>query len=436
MLRKLNMFEEFTALLSSHDEKIDSVETDKFGAYEPWLSKTGYVFTCIFFLASFLSKAALNISGGLVLLCALIYVMLYGRNVLKDVCGLKYLIVPACIGAVVALFSNDGGPVASLEFLNRMKFLFVPFFLGVFVRSRKQLYVVVTCLVISGLLATLYGFWNSYQLQFGQFHGYYKLDRSASLILTMCLALMAILLEGWRDMSGKWRWVLLGLAVLFHWQLVMCSIRGAWLGYVVGVVLILLAIRSRMVVSFFAVVVVGLALVGAGNNPIKNEVVSIFDLKTNASNNARLHLWRGGLDFSKEQLLFGAGVKGVKKQYAEFFSKQSDAYKKTYHYADKYHADFHNNYIQILVESGLLTLAALLGGFGGLLWLLYKKIATVSGLERGVVLAAFSVTGGFLVKQFFHMQLTSYGSVAFYLVLFAGMSFASMEYECTPPTDE
>ncbi|WP_300668866.1 O-antigen ligase family protein [Desulfoluna sp.] len=305
--------------------------------------------------------------------------------------------------------------------------MFVPFFMGVFVRSRKQLYVLVACLIISGLIATLYGVLHPQQLNFGYFKGYYKLDRSASLILTMCLALLAVLLEGWREIPGKWRWFLLGLAFLFHWELVMCSIRGAWLGYVVGIVLLVLASRSRMVICFFVAMVVAGLLVGAGHSLVKGEVVSIFDLKTNASNNARLHLWRGGIDFSKEQLFFGSGVKGLEKQYADFFSRQSDDYKKKYHYADKYHAGFHNNYIQILVESGLVTLISVLMGFGGLLWLFFKKIQTVSGLERGVALAAFSVSGGFLVKQFFHMQLTSYGSVAFYFVLFSGMSFSALK---------
>ena len=306
--------------------------------------QAGYFFCCLFFIVSFLSKAALNSVGALLVLMTLVYTAIYGRRWAKDIEGVHYIVMAVGLGTFFALFSNDGGPVASLEFLNRVKFFVLPLILGAFVRSRKAFYGIVVCVVISAILAALYSVWQG-ATQYGLFHGAYKLERTAALVLCVSLALVAFLIEGITNVPKQVSVLFFALAFFFHIALVLSGIRGAWVGYGLGAFVILILTRHRLVLSGGLVVVVSLFVLVAGGGTVKNEVVSIFNTKTNASNTARLHLWKVGLDFSKEQFWFGTGVKGVKTQYAEFFERQPDSYQKKYFYANSFHADFHNNFI-------------------------------------------------------------------------------------------
>lgn len=394
---------------------------------EDYLLKGGYVVVCLFFLVSFISKAALNSLGAILMLLSVVYSFLYGRDWMRNLSGAKFIALPVIMGAIFALFSNDGGVGASLEFLNRIKFFVLPLILAVFIRSKRALYGVFVCVLVSAVIATAYSILNG-NTQYGVFQGAFKLERTASLVLCASLALVAIIVEAGRTLPKIVLGSLVVIAIFFHVELILFGIRGAWVGYVAGLFFILALTKHRVVTIGACLAVMVICLFVAGEKTMRSEVVSIFNTKTNASNNARLHLWRAGFDFSKEQLFFGTGVKGVKKEFKSFFNSQPKEYQRKYFYANRFRADFHNNFIQILVECGVLSLLSLVGGFFALFGtLLCKAWNRKSGKTKGIAMGGVAVIAGFLAMQFFHLQLFSYGSVVFYLVVFCGLS--SFDYD-------
>ena len=196
----------------------------------------------------------------------------------------------------------------------------------------------------------------------------------------------------------------------------MSGIRGAWLGFFTGFGVYALFVNRRWLVVGAVLVVIACNM-GPGGQVVK-EIQSIGNTTSNASNLARLQLWKAGFDFSKSHLLFGSGRDTVREQFKAFYYAQPEAYQHKYKWSIEFPGHFHNSYMQFFVEGGLLFFLTFVVCGALLLCRLFRALA----LKNQWVDVAAVASIGFLVAQCFHSELYSYGGALLMLALFGGLS--------------
>jgi O-antigen ligase len=319
---------------------------------------------------------------------------------------------------VASFFSASGGLWEVGEFINFFKFFFLPLALMIFVRSQKSTEWLLGAALLSSVTVIIYGFSHAEQRVFEGFHGYFPFVRTSYMLVIVVLACIVFLDDKYfRQRQPKLSILLAVLIPLLVFAISMASIRGAWLGFVLGIFGYTLFFSRKMTVP----ITIGFLgfLVLSDSNAMMEQVKSIVDFENNISNNSRLHLWKAGLDFSKTNFWFGVGEQGLEQRFSEFFTAQSSAYQKSYQLALNYPDNFHNSYLQILIQWGALTSAALVLSFSTLIYKFIKALRFVAP-EKAVYIRAFLVvTAGFLVSQFFHGDLYSYGATVYFLLMFS-----------------
>ncbi|MBI2526455.1 MAG: O-antigen ligase family protein [Candidatus Rokubacteria bacterium] len=204
----------------------------------------------------------------------------------------------------------------------------------------------------------------------------------AGVLNVVLLAALPRLLVGpgraWRGLA--WLAMLLGLGATYT--------RGAWLGFALGVMAVVaLARRRRLVVAAALLAVAAIAALAPG--PLGYRLRSMGD-PAEAGVKERRYMWQSGIRMWAERPWLGVGPGGVKRRYAEF--ALPEAFKKRTGHV-------HNTPLQILVERGVLGLAAWL-------WIWVAFFVRAAGLlrarprddhaGRALVLGSMAAAVGFL----------------------------------------
>ena len=165
--------------------------------------------------------------------------------------------------------------------------------------------------------------------------------------------------------------------------------RGAWLGFVAGVLSLSLTVRRGRGVLIGGLVVLALGAL-AGPAALRHRLVSMTDSQ-DATLREREYMWRSGLTMWRERPWLGFGPGGVKRVYVNYALPDATK-KRTGH--------LHNTPLQILVERGVVGLAAWLG-----IWIafyaraisLFRRLPNVASQERALVAGSLAAITGFLV---------------------------------------
>ena len=206
----------------------------------------------------------------------------------------------------------------------------------------------------------------------------------AGVLSLLLLAIAPRLLPGARGRAVTavpWLVMVLGLSATY--------VRGAWLGLGAGMLtLAALARRGRWLLLAGLAVLVILAL--SGPEQLRHRMRSMTDPQE-PTIRERIYMWQSGAAMLTERPLLGTGPGGVKRQY-ERFALPEAIKKRTGH--------LHNTPLQILVERGLLGLAAWLW-----IWVaFYLRVgALLARLDpedrpaRALVVGSLAAITGFLV---------------------------------------
>ena len=152
----------------------------------------------------------------------------------------------------------------------------------------------------------------------------------------------------------QWLWPALLLLLLF--ALLLSMTRSAWVGVILGLVLVAAVRNYRLVlVSILLLAGVGLALPGRFNERIK----SSFD-PADTTNRVRVELLRTGVNYIRTHPYTGIGPRMVSRTFPRF--------RVTHEFPDWAYQHLHNNAVQIAAEMGLLGLAAWLGIWLKIAW--------------------------------------------------------------------
>lgn len=123
-------------------------------------------------------------------------------------------------------------------------------------------------------------------------------------------------------------------------------VRGAWIGFVLGIVTLLALVRRGRILTLGAALV--LVAVVALVPGVRRRAESIVD-PADPTTRERLAMWRSGLEMTRAHPLLGVGPGQVKREYPRYVAPE---------FSGKSRGHLHNTPLQILVERGLLGLAA------------------------------------------------------------------------------
>jgi len=185
-----------------------------------------------------------------------------------------------------------------------------------------------------------------------------------------------------RAWSGPvWLLTALGLAMTYT--------RGAWIGLGAGAAALLPMTRRGRLALLAGLVLLPLLFL-AGPRDLSHRFRSMFD-PDEAGIKERVYMWRSGAAMWRERPLLGWGPGGVKREYSRY--ALPEAFKKRTGHV-------HNTPLQLLVERGVLGLAAWLA-----IWIAFyrRAIGTLRALDqsrtraRALVAGSIAAVTGFLV---------------------------------------
>ncbi|HSB42133.1 MAG TPA: O-antigen ligase family protein, partial [Methylomirabilota bacterium] len=165
--------------------------------------------------------------------------------------------------------------------------------------------------------------------------------------------------------------------------------RGAWMGFAVGVLALIPATRKGSWLLLGGLIVLGLTTL-AGPQHLRQRFLTMGD-PDDPTVKERVYMWRSGLTMWRQHPSLGVGPGGVKRKY-ESYALPEAVKKRTGH--------VHNTPLQILVERGVLGLAAWLWiwaaffakGIGLLL-----RLPEDAARARALVVGGMAAIVGFLV---------------------------------------
>jgi O-antigen ligase len=260
-------------------------------------------------------------------------------------------------------------------------------------RFLSALLVVVTVAAVVGLLQTVacpgpaadYGspawlYHRCYRAR-GFFSIYMTLGGVLSLVL---LATVPRLLPG----AGLPRWPTLPWLVSLAGLLATYT-RGAWMGFAAGVLALLPITRKGRWLLLGGLIVLGLAAL-AGPQHLRQRVLTMGNPE-DPTVKERVYMWRSGFAMWRRHPVLGVGPGEVKREYASYALPEA-VKKRTSH--------LHNTPLQILVERGVLGLAAWLGiwaafiakGIG-----LLRRLPEDAARARALVVGSLAAIVGFLI---------------------------------------
>ncbi len=215
--------------------------------------------------------------------------------------------------------------------------------------------------------------------------GFFSIYMTFAGVLTLVLLLGLPLLIHARRMT---RWLLLpwltalaGFAATYT--------RGAWLGFAAGVATLLPMTRRGRWLLVVGLVIAGL-VVFAGSQTLRQRLLTMAD-PDDPTLRERIFMWRSGLTMWQEHPWLGIGPGGVKREYASYALPEA-VKKRTGH--------VHNTPLQILVERGVLGLAAWLAiwaAFYARAIRLLRRLPSGAQLERALVVGSLAAITGFLI---------------------------------------
>jgi O-antigen ligase len=215
-------------------------------------------------------------------------------------------------------------------------------------------------------------------------HAFYSIYMTLAGVLSLVLlATLPSLLQ--RAPRRAWRWAAwllggLGLALTY--------VRGAWLGFLAGALVLLgLVRRGRLLVAAGVLVLVAAVLLTPG---LRRRAESIAD-PTDTTARERLAMWRSGVAMLTDHPLTGVGPGQVKHAYPRYAEPE---------FADKRRGHLHNTPLQVAVERGLLGLGAWTALFAAFFWRAARGLRALGPDDRearAVVAGSIAAVAGFLV---------------------------------------
>ena len=308
------------------------------------------IFITAFALFSIISIPAGNIALGITTVAFLLYAY-KNRNNLQIIDKTYYTAIAIFMGTMLisALASGFIGPGmkrwSDFWLWRLMPFFIMTFAIKDFISARRILSISIVGISLSALCAIYQGLGGNTRA-----NGFFGSPMTLAGYLCLFIPILFVLfLE--RKRYDIWKWIIgISLSVCCV-ALLFNGTRGAWLAIatVISLLLLYYLIQKEKMAVF---ILCGLLIVGVGLSqyqPFTNRVASITDTK-NQSNAERFLIWNSALHMFEDHPVLGVGLGQYKDNYQKKYISPEAKEPKLEH--------AHNNFMQMLAESGIV-------GFGG-----------------------------------------------------------------------
>jgi putative inorganic carbon (hco3(-)) transporter len=215
--------------------------------------------------------------------------------------------------------------------------------------------------------------------------GFYSIYMTLAGVLSLILLATAprLLLTATAG-PGVWRitaWLVAGAGFALTY------VRGAWLGFLAGVAMLLALVRrGRVVIASGVLMVAVVVLLAPG---VRHRAESIVD-PNDPTARERVLMWRSGLSMARDHPLLGVGPGGVKREYPRYASPDA---------LQQRRGHLHDTPLQILVERGAVGLGAWLAIFIVFFTraaAILRHVPAAAQRERALVTGSIAALVGFL----------------------------------------
>jgi len=391
---------------------------------EPLLKKLGLAFFLLLGFSIFLAKPAINIAYGLLILSALIF--LFKFDIKKIWMGHRFmgiLCIPIGIGFILSFFSMDGID-GSIGFFSRYRFLFLFLPFVIFVDTPKALLKIFIALNAGAFVDVIYCMLNSdLSRPFANIYGFHKFGRHSDMLFTLFLINATVLLIAYKKNIISEHIKFYSLVVintcLIGLTIILIGQRGAYVGLYCGLIVLFFLYSKRLLVALIL-----LTLISPFFAPdyVSNRVKSFID-PAQESNSERMQLLELGFTFLIEKNCWvrGTGAKNLKSELKQFLAEKPADYQEYFRDLIKlYPGNFHNSYLQMTIESGLLFAIWYVGAIVYLLFLMLKQLKPATDQNETILACALVCTAGFLISQIFHEEFFRYGGIIAFMCFYAG----------------
>ena len=353
-------------------------------------NRIGELGVYIYIFSLFISKSGISIGLGFLILAFLLY--LWDKRRISLTVEEKYILAILILLPIFSLLSVGGS--YSFQRALEKSYRYIPiFFIPLFIKREKAIKIVLSLFSLSIVISFINGIffykklkWN-FNVRLVSFSSH-PLDE-AHILAMGSLLLLAVVVYATAYRKIKERVIYSLSFILAIIALVMTQGRGAWLGFLAGLFIVLfLLIKNKklFIVGVVLVGVLGIGLVtskGLENNRYIKRFESINNLE-DVSNKIRLFMWESSVDMFKNNLPFGVGRDNASKFALEYMEKNKK-YDEMKHKWAKAHlkeiassGNFHSMYFTSLAEEGILFFPFI----GMFLFILYRQVRYCIGRER------------------------------------------------------
>ena len=368
-------------------------------------NKIGELGVYIYTLSLFISKSGVNIGLGFLALAFLLY--LWDKRKIRLTTEEKYILVILVLLPIFSLFSAGG--THSFQRALEKSYRYLPIFsIPLFITSERVIKIILSLFSLSIFISFINGIffykklkWN-FNARLISFSSH-PLDE-AHILAMGSLLLLALIIYNIKFKKYKELPIYLLAFILALIALVMTQGRGAWLGFLGGLFVVVFLLMKNKKLFIVGVILVGVLGVGAvtskglENNRYIKRFESIQNLE-DTSNKIRLFMWESSIDMFKNNLPFGVGRDNASKYALEYMEK-NHKYDEMKNKWDKAHlsqiassGNLHSMYFTSLAEEGILAFPFI----GMFLFILYRQFRYCIARERDLNFYLVVGTMGMLV---------------------------------------
>ena len=368
-------------------------------------NKIGELGAYIYTLSLFISKSGVSIGLGFLVLAFLLY--LWDKRKIRLTTEEKYILVILVLLPIFSLFSAGG--THSFQRALEKSYRYLPIFsIPLFITSERVIKIILSLFSLSIFISFINGIffykklkWN-FNARLISFSSH-PLDE-AHILAMGSLLLLALIIYNIKFKKYKELPIYLLAFILALIALVMTQGRGAWLGFLGGLFVVVFLLMKNKKLFIVAVILVGVLGVGAvtskglENNRYIKRFESIQNLE-DTSNKIRLFMWESSIDMFKNNLPFGVGRDNASKYALEYMEK-NHKYDEMKNKWDKAHlsqiassGNLHSMYFTSLAEEGILAFPFI----GMFLFILYRQFRYYIARERDLNFYLVVGTMGMLV---------------------------------------
>ncbi|MFW6001014.1 MAG: O-antigen ligase family protein [Halanaerobium sp.] len=316
-------------------------------------------FIYLFSFSIFISNALINFSAIITILLVLFKLLLNKGKLNYNYYGFLLPMGLFTLSIFLSGINHWNNEILS----NKFTFSFIFFFILINeIKEKGQIRKILYLLTTSAFIASIYGLYQYFYLDYSRIKSFSFSLTFGNLIAVMVIFFTIYII--WGEFSKKTKFLLLFLDILFFVNLILTKSRGAWLGFIVGLV-ILGFIKSKkfMIVSLIIIILLFSVLPSHYVERFKSSFDISYDLENNRSNTYRIAMWITSLKILKDYSVFGLG-------YYNYRTPLSEPYKLDIIKPKEGFIHVHNTYLQIAAEQGLFGLFTFLY----LLYFIFKRI--------------------------------------------------------------